>query len=175
MNYTQGKIVWITGLSGAGKSTLALNVKQFIQKRNKPVILLDGDELREVMNSQEFTRSARVEIGIRYCKLCRLITSQGINVVIAVIGLFKEIYEWNNRNMNNIYTIFLDVPLEELKRRDSKKIYSRALSKDLINVIGIDIPIDYPKNVSLHIPWQPGMTIQETQHIVLKRLESFII
>ncbi len=38
-------VIWITGLSGAGKTTIATELVQKI-KTKKPVIFLDGDELR---------------------------------------------------------------------------------------------------------------------------------
>lgn len=170
MNQKQGKVIWITGLSGAGKSTLALKIVQFLQEMEKPVILLDGDELREVMNAKSFDHNSRIEIGIRYCKLCKLISSQGINVVIAVIGLFKEIYNWHDKYLKEIYTIFLDVPMEELIHRDSKNIYSKAIKKELINVVGIDIPVDLPTNNFIHIQWNSLMTQSSIENFVKEKL-----
>ena len=46
-NYT-APVLWITGLSGSGKTTLAKEVYRILKSRDLPVILFDGDELREI-------------------------------------------------------------------------------------------------------------------------------
>ena len=45
---SKGRVVWITGLSGAGKSTLANGIVAWLRTQGEDVVLLDGDELREV-------------------------------------------------------------------------------------------------------------------------------
>ena len=45
------RVVWITGLSGAGKSSLAHEVVLRLRAEGKAVVMLDGDELREVFGS----------------------------------------------------------------------------------------------------------------------------
>ena len=45
------KVIWITGLSGSGKSTLAREVVNILREKGNTVILLDGDELREVFGA----------------------------------------------------------------------------------------------------------------------------
>ena len=42
--------------------------------------------------------------------------------------------------------IFIDVDLEVLKRRDSKKIYSNFASGQLNNIVGLDIEFPVPRN-----------------------------
>lgn len=45
------KTLWITGLSGAGKSSLAHAVTKRLRAQGEHVVLLDGDELREVFGA----------------------------------------------------------------------------------------------------------------------------
>src|SRR5690625_6814944 len=42
----KGQAFWLTGLSGSGKSTIALAVERRLIDRQKMVILLDGDNVR---------------------------------------------------------------------------------------------------------------------------------
>ncbi|MDQ0897551.1 MULTISPECIES: adenylyl-sulfate kinase [unclassified Paenibacillus] len=42
-----GHVYWITGLAGAGKTTIGKLLKQELLLLGRPVILLDGDMLRE--------------------------------------------------------------------------------------------------------------------------------
>ena len=46
---TSGTVIWITGLSGSGKSTLAENLTRYIRQSGKPIVMLDGDILREAL------------------------------------------------------------------------------------------------------------------------------
>ena len=46
---------------------------------------------------------------------------------------------------------FLDVPMEELVRRDKKKLYSKALNGEIKDVVGIDIKAEFPKTPDIKI------------------------
>ena len=50
--YAKRRVIWITGLSGAGKSTLAAEVAQRLRAEGQAVVVLDGDELREVLKNR---------------------------------------------------------------------------------------------------------------------------
>ncbi|KHL76020.1 adenylylsulfate kinase [Pseudomonas putida] len=144
-----GQVVWITGLSGAGKSTLARELADGLRGQGRSVILLDGDELREVFGTttdqpQNFGRDGRLTLAMRYAQLCRVIAAQGHVVVIATISLFHEVHAWNRAHLPGYFEIYLKVPLEELRRRDPKHIYKRFDAGELHNVAGLDLPIDEP-------------------------------
>lgn len=64
--HKQGFTVFLTGLPGAGKSTIAkiLYVK-FMELRDRPVTLLDGDIVRKYLSSElNFSKEHR-EINVR--------------------------------------------------------------------------------------------------------------
>ena len=52
LNPNPSRVIWITGLSGAGKSTLSVEVATRLRNWKQNVILLDGDELREVFETR---------------------------------------------------------------------------------------------------------------------------
>lgn len=142
-------VFWITGLSGAGKTTLANALIHRLRRDGLTVIMLDGDELREIFgaisqNGMHHDRSSRLKLAMKYSQLCRMLAQQNINVVIATISLFKEIHQWNRLHIPGYFEIFLKIPLQELRRRDSKGIYRRFEAGELINVAGLDLPIDEP-------------------------------
>ena len=81
------KIIWITGLSGAGKTTLSHEVVLRLRRFGMPVVLLDGDELRELFgaatnNTQNHGRAGRINLAMKYSYLCQMLASQGLTVVI---------------------------------------------------------------------------------------------
>ena len=142
-------VIWITGLSGAGKSTLADEVVVRLRAAGEVVMMLDGDELREVfgaaaVNAQNHGRVGRLALAMQYAHLCRVIAAQGFTVVIATISLFREVHAWNRANLPDYFEVYLKVPVDELRRRAPKGIYRRFDAGDLTHVAGLDLPIDEP-------------------------------
>ena len=115
-------VIWITGLSGAGKTTLAKELVSQLATENKEPILLDGDQLREIFfdsSNQAISahdRSSRLALALKYSGLARLLSEQGFWVIVATISLFKEVHDWNRKNFKNYYEVFLDTPIEELRK-----------------------------------------------------------
>lgn len=170
------KVIWITGVSGVGKSTFAKAIFNKIKTHyNKPAILLDGDELREVLSFNEqnndFTREKRLSASYKYAKLCKIIANQNITVVIATISLFKEIHSWNRLNLPGYYEIFMKAPLDELKKRDPKGIYKNFFLGNIKNVSGLDLPIDEPQNPDWVINFNPSCSMDDLVETFLKKIQ----
>ena len=164
------KCYWIIGLSATGKTTYSTLLVNHFRSAGKQVIQLDGDELRQVLDDEVNTREERIARGMRYARLCHLISSQGVDVVIAVIGLFKEIHKWNRENIPNYIESFIDTPLDELIRRDPKGLYKRYISGEISNIAGMDLKIDYPENPDIHIKWSNGRSIESMFNELLKKI-----
>ena len=166
------KCYWVTGLSATGKTTLSSLLVTHLRDQGKTVIHLDGDELRQVLADEVYAREDRIALAMRYARLCKLLSEQGLDVVIAVIGLFKEVHKWNRENITNYIEIFIDTPLSELKKRDPKKIY-RDFELGLINnVAGIDLKIDVPSNPDIHLKWSEKSTIDSMFNELVKSIEN---
>jgi cytidine diphosphoramidate kinase len=164
------KCYWITGLSATGKTTLSSLLVDHLRRLGKTVIYLDGDELRQVLANDAYTREDRIALAMRYARLCKLLSEQGVDVVIAVIGLFKELHKWNRENIENYVEIFIDTPLSELKKRDPKNLY-RDVELGLIkNVAGIDLKIDIPTTPNIHLKWSEKTTIDTMFNELLESL-----
>ena len=164
------KCYWITGLSATGKSTFSNLLVNHFRSTGKQLIQLDGDELRQVLADQAYTKEERIALSMRYARLCQLISSQGVDVVIAVIGLFKELHKWNRENIPNYVEIFIDTPLDELIRRDPKGLYKRYISGEIENISGMDLKIDYPEDPDIHIKWSNGRSIESMFNELLKKI-----
>lgn len=145
-------VVWIIGLSGTGKTTLAQEVVIEVRKTHKNVVLLDGDMVREVFdNDLGHTEKDRLKNAKRICKLGKYLDDQEINVVCAILSLFPESRLWNRQMLDNYYEVFIDTPLHELVRRDSKGLYKRFQSGEARNVAGKDIEFIRPEYADLII------------------------
>lgn len=170
-------VVWITGLSGAGKSTLAKEVTALMRAEGEAVVMLDGDDLREVFgavasNAQNHGREGRLALAFQYAHLCRVIAAQGLTVVIATISLFCEVHAWNRANLPGYFEVYLKVPLEELRRRDPKGIYRRFDAGELSHVAGLDLPIDEPEAADWVVEFDPTNSVADTAETLLKKLKE---
>lgn len=165
------QVFWITGLSSAGKTTLAQLLTNYLREKGEPVVMLDGDELRSALDVvANHTREERMKLAFKYSRLAKMIAIQNVNVVVGTVALFKEVHIWNRQNIPGYLEIYLKVPIEELKKRDPKKIYKRYFAGEIKNVSGLDIPVDEPINPDLLIEYYSGLTIPKTLDIVIKNL-----
>ena len=137
----KGVLIWITGLSGSGKSLIAKKIKKKLDKKNFKSILINGDELRRIFKLSKYDKQSRLSYAYSYSLLCKKITDQGTNVIIATIAMFDQIRKWNRKNVKNYYEVYLKTSYKLIKKRNKKKLY---LSKKK-NVIGKDIKPELPK------------------------------
>tara|TARA_B100000795_G_C22805991_1_gene444936 strand:- start:111 stop:632 length:522 start_codon:yes stop_codon:yes gene_type:complete len=138
----KGTLIWVTGLSGSGKSYIAKEIKKKLNEKKINNIIIHGDDLRRIFKLNKYDKKSRLSYAYSYSLLCKKITNQGINVIIATIAMFHEIRKWNRKNIKNYYEVYLKTSYNLIKKRNKKKLY---LSKK-INVIGKDIKPELPKN-----------------------------
>jgi adenylylsulfate kinase len=141
-------VIWCIGLSGSGKTTLGREIARQLRARQPNTVLLDGDELREVFahgrGDEAYTVEGRRVNAERIVALCKLLDSQGINVVCCILSIFPEMRDENRRRFSRYFEIFLDAPLHVLESRDVKGLYKGARQGKTRNVVGIDIPFERP-------------------------------
>jgi adenylylsulfate kinase len=122
-------IIWITGFSGSGKTTVAKRLQKELKNNCILSVLLDGDELRGALDlTKQYSYEERKKIAYKYANLSKLISDQGIIVIVATISMFEEVRQWNRNANSNYIEIYLKTSKEERLKRDSKKLYaSQAL------------------------------------------------
>ena len=163
----KGTVYWITGLAGAGKTTIGKLLYKSIKTNKNNVILLDGDRLRELYESNDYSYYGRMILSIKYSKLCKMLSDQGVDVICCTISMFDECRQWNRENISNYKEIYLKVSIDELIRRDQKELYTKALRKEIKNVIGIDVDFEEPK--------QPDLLIENNGEISPEEIVNNII
>tara|TARA_Y100000766_G_C18885897_1_gene595838 strand:- start:689 stop:1219 length:531 start_codon:yes stop_codon:yes gene_type:complete len=158
----KGICYWITGLSGSGKSTLSRNLADLIRKEYKNVVLLDGDNLRVILDSQSFTNKDRLNLSYKYSQTAKMLLDQGIHVIIAVMALFNEVQLWNRKNILNYVEVFLDVPMNELERRDPKGLYLKYKQGLIKNMVGLDLKAEFPQKPDFHFKWDNEQNLKHS-------------
>lgn len=149
----KGKLYWITGLSGAGKTTIGTALYYKLKEKNDNIVLLDGDILKNIFESSEvkYTEEARRVRAMKYARLCKSLADQGLIVICCTIAMYDEVRKWNRENNDNYIEIFLNVPMEILKKRDQKGLYSGYNVGKTKEVAGLDVNIEFPTTPDLEI------------------------
>jgi adenylylsulfate kinase len=165
-----GPVIWVTGLSGAGKSSVAGELARLLLARGLRPVVLDGDELRVVLGATDaYGQESRRSLGFVYGRLCRLLSRQGHPVICATISLYHELHAWNRANLMNYVEVLLEVPREELERRDPKGIYAAA---DVRNVVGVGFDAEFPADPDLVIPNFGATSVSSAASRILRLCEE---
>jgi adenylylsulfate kinase len=136
-----GIVFWITGISGCGKSALSKMIYSYLKKKFGPTIILSGDNLRKVFKLDKYDKNYRMQIGKQYTKLLKIITSNKVNVLFSVVGLFHELHKYNRKQLKNYIEILIDANFKKTEKRKQKFFYRKKIN----NVWARDIKPEYPK------------------------------
>lgn len=146
----KGLVYWITGLSGAGKTTIGKLVYESLLIKKNNIVFLDGDMLREVFaNDLGYTQKDRHKCAMRYSRLCKLLSEQGLDVVCCTISMFHDVRLWNKTNLENYYEVYIKVPIDILRKRDQKGLYSKIENGSTEDVVGMDLKLEFPVEADL--------------------------
>jgi bifunctional enzyme CysN/CysC len=165
-------VLWFTGLSGAGKSTIANLVEKKLVARGRHTFLLDGDNVRHGLNRDlGFTEADRIENIRRVGEVARLMADSGLIVLTAFISPFRAERHMVRRMVpeGEFIEIFVDTPLAEAEKRDTKGLYAKARAGELKNFTGIDSPYEPPEAAEIHID-TTKMTAEQAADAIVEEL-----
>ncbi|MEZ0153464.1 MAG: adenylyl-sulfate kinase [Candidatus Reddybacter sp.] len=147
-------VIWFTGLSGSGKSTLANALERALFERGHHCYLLDGDNVRQGLNSDlGFSDEARVENIRRIGETAKLFVDAGLIVMTAFISPFRTERELA-RNLvedDEFIEVHVSASLDVCEERDPKGLYKKARAGEIPNFTGIDSAYEAPENPSVLI------------------------
>jgi len=173
----KGATLWMTGCSGAGKTTIATELEDALVKLyGKSTYRLDGDNLRTGLNRDlGFSAADRAESVRRTGELATLFSDSGIITLVGLISPYRKDRDLVRKRHEDqgipFYEIFLDVPVEELKKRDPKGQYARVESGELKHFTCIDDPYEEPLNPEITLRTHQ-MTIKQSAEILFHRLQT---
>lgn len=152
-------VIWMTGLSGAGKSTVAEAIYGLLKPRMPELVLLDGDIIREVFGkSLDYTEQSRVIQIQRLQNMAKLLSDQGLAVIVTALYCHPELIAWNRSHIPEYFEVYMDTPLEVVQQRDVKGLYAKAKRGEMPHVVGLDIPWYPPPSPDLHLKHSSGTT-----------------
>ena len=164
----KGICLWLTGLSGSGKTSIANYVAKKLHAKGFLTKVLDGDNIRLGINKNlSFSEADRMENVRRTAEISKLFVDCGIITICCLVSpkknmrtLAKEII-----GKKNFYEIFISTSLEDCEIRDTKGLYKKARSGELLNFTGVSSPYEEPVDPSLNISTKEN-NIEESSKIL---------
>jgi adenylylsulfate kinase len=171
-NVERGFVVWFTGLSGAGKSTLARRLEPVLREHDLNVEVLDGDVVRtNLSKGLGFSKEDRDTNIRRIGFVCKLLARNGVTVVVAAISPYREVRDEVRRNIGDLVEVYVRCPVNVLKERDAKGLYSKAARGEISNLTGISDPYEEPLNPDVTLETNV-QSVEESLAILVARLEE---
>lgn len=144
----KGRVYWLTGLHNSGKTTIGTTLYYDLKKNMDNIVILDGDIMKNITSFHSdniYSTESRFSRAKRYSVLSKLLSDQGIVVIVCTISMYDEIREWNRKNIKGYIEVYISAPEEIRRERSKNKNYS------------LDSNIQLPKNPDLIVN-NDGMT-----------------
>lgn len=129
-------VVWITGLPSSGKSTLAVRMRDALVAAERSAVVLDSDELRQVLGMHGYEPAARDAFYRALAGLAAMIARQGVIAIVAATAPSRAHREVARQLAPRFVEVFVDTPLAECARRDTKGLYAAARRGEVSSLPG---------------------------------------
>ena len=169
----RGFTIWLTGLSGSGKTTVAKLIEIGLRERGvKRIEMLDGDAVRtHFSKGLGYSKEDRDTNIKRIGYVCKLLTRNGVAVISAAISPYREVRDFNRREIGDFIEVYCRCPLEVCIERDAKGLYRKALVGEIKNYTGIDDPYEEPLNPEVVLETDKE-TPEESAKKVIQKLDE---
>ncbi len=147
--HEEGFCVWFTGLSGAGKSTTAEVLVELLLEHGRQATLLDGDVVRtHLSKGLGFSRDDRDTNIRRIGFVAAEIVRHGGVAICAAVSPYRATRDEVRQMVgpDRFIEVYVDTPIEECERRDTKGLYAKARRGELREFTGISDPYEPPRS-----------------------------
>jgi sulfate adenylyltransferase len=172
--HRQGVCVWFTGLSGAGKSTTAEVLTERLLEHGRQVTLLDGDVVRtHLSKGLGFSKEDRDTNIRRIGFVASEIVRHGGIAICAAISPYRATRNEVRQMVgtDHFVEVFVDTPLAECERRDSKGMYAKARRGEISGWTGIDDPYESPEHAEIVLDTVQH-TVEDNAERILRHLQE---
>jgi adenylylsulfate kinase len=140
-----GTLAWITGLPSAGKSRFARAVQAELDGRAVASCLLDGDEVRNAMvPNPGYDSESRDRFYATLGNLAAILAAQPLVVLVAATAHRRAYRDAARTRVERFLEIWVDTPLDEVRRRDTKGLYRGFRAGERQDVPGEDLAYEPP-------------------------------
>ena len=147
----KGFTLWLTGLPRSGKSTVAGLVAGRLRALGAERIeVLDGDIVREELcRGLGFSREDRTENIRRIRIVSKLLTRNGVIVIVAAISPYREDRELAREEIQSFVEVWAKASVDACADRDYKGLYEKARRGEIDNMTGVNDPYEEPEDADL--------------------------
>ena len=104
-------IIWFTGQPGSGKTTLCNELQNRIFCTSKKTIHLDGDDLRDILDNQDYSEKGRRK-NIQFAiNMAKVLENKGYLVLVSLVSPYRDMrigevfYLHSKRNLRKEYHV----------------------------------------------------------------------
>jgi adenylyl-sulfate kinase len=164
----EGFTLWLTGLPRAGKSTIAGIVAGRLRLLGvERIEVLDGDEVREgLCRDLGFSRSDREENIHRITYVSKVLTRNGVVVLVAAISPYRESRERAREEIQSFVEVWCRASVEACAARDYKGLYEKAMRGEIDNLTGVNDPYEEPEDADLVLQTDSETPEDSAEHVM---------
>jgi adenylyl-sulfate kinase len=168
MDGNRGFTLWLTGLPRSGKSTVAGLVAGRLRTLGvERVELLDGDIIREgLCRDLGFSREDRTENIRRISFVSKLLTRNGVAVIVAAISPYREDRELAREEIQSFVEVWCKASIDACAERDYKGLYEKARRGEITNLTGVNDPYEEPEDADLVLDTEGETPEQSAEHVM---------
>lgn len=131
----KNKIIWLTGQPGSGKTTIAKALKKKILSNceDNNVILVDGDDLRDITTNKDYSRQGREKNIITAQKIAHFLSNKDFIVIVALVAPYLNI-----REEFKLITPVLEIYLHTEEIRGREHFFAKDYEKPKKDFLDMD-------------------------------------
>ena len=134
--------------------------------------LLDGDVIREgLCRDLGFSRADRTENIRRIGFVSKLLTRNGVGVIVAAISPYREDRELAREEIQSFVEVWCNASVEACAARDYKGLYEKAKRGEIDNLTGVNDPYEEPEEADLVLDTE-NETPEQSADRVMELLEA---
>lgn len=166
-------VIFLTGLSGAGKTTIAALLMKKLQEIGEPVMMLDGDEIREIFKTTGFDKKSRDEHVKNVGRTAAFLQRRGTISIVSMIAPYSEVRKECRDMSTDFIEVHVSTPLRVCESRDVKGLYKKARTGEIKSFTGIhdDAPYEAPINAELTLETSK-MSVKDCVEAILTELRK---
>jgi adenylylsulfate kinase len=147
----KGFTLWLTGLPRSGKSTVAGLIAGRLRSAGvEHIEVLDGDVVREgLCRDLGFSHADRTENIRRIAFVSKLLTRNGVAVIVAAISPYREDRELAREEIQSFVEVWCKASVDACAARDYKGLYEKARRGEISNLTGVNDPYEEPGDADL--------------------------
>ena len=158
----KGVVLWLYGLSGSGKSTIANQAERALHGEGRMTVILDGDNLRTVLNSNlGFSDDDRTENVRRVAETAKLLAGHGMIVFVSVITPLRRQRSLAGEIIGpDFHEVYVKADFATCAGRDPKGLYAKAKEGKISQFTGQDSGFEEPGAAALVLDTQARSVAQ---------------